>query len=440
VASPALIAGLAAPGQRRKLRLSVYAGYGLAGVLLALAGASQAAPILATSRALYALAAFKLGVNTLAWLSLRRDSLVPLGALANLAADLTVITGAVYLTGAQTSPLHVVYAVEIAVVAMLFDRVVTVLTAACAIAMYAAMSLFVLVRALPAHPAPVELAGGVTGSYAALDVALWAALLGALTYLLSALQHALREKERALEQNHAALMDANRHKQQFMTNVTHELRSPIHGVLGLSELLRSGVYGELDDRQRDAVAGIEDSASSLLRLVDDLLAQTRADGDGLIALPREVALAPLLGETVESVRSRRGTAEPPIAVDVAAGLPVLRTDPEMLAHLVRNLLSNALKFTPASGRIALRARADGDHAVAIEIEDTGIGIPAAELPRVFEPFRQADGSSSRRFAGAGLGLAVVARLSRALGGQVAVCSAPEHGTAFRVTLPTALPK
>jgi signal transduction histidine kinase len=219
-----------------------------------------------------------------------------------------------------------------------------------------------------------------------------------------------------------------------MVNVTHELRTPLHGILGLSDLLGNGVYGPVTEPQREAVQGIEQSARSLLELIDALLLLARSEAAKLEVVVAPVAIAEVVGSVAATGRWMRGRRDLTVDVSVAADLPPLTTDRGKLAQILVNLLANAIKFTPDGGRVTIDARREGD-GLAVSVSDTGIGIPAMELARIFDEFHQVDGSSSRAYGGVGLGLALSQRLARALGGEVRVASVEGKGSTFTVTLP-----
>jgi signal transduction histidine kinase len=431
---PAFIQEMASEANRGKLLVGIWSGYTVAAVFGALAAVAQWQGIIAFTWAYYALIGAKYATNTLAWWSLRTGKLVLETAGLNLVADMTVITGAIYLTGAQLSPLFSVYVIVIAVVAMLSNRGVTVLAAILAVAAYALMSLLVYTGVLPAQPPPVEYAGGLTPGYVAIDFAIRFGLLAALTYYLTAVLRVLREREVALEHKTAALVEASRHRREFTTNITHELRTPIQGILGLTELIESGVYGAVSDKQREAMAGIRRSADGLLHMVDDLLQLARAESGRLEVKRSRFAVESLLQEAVAAARWMQGRKRLDVELSVAPDVPELESDPVLLGRVVVNLLSNAIKFTPEGGRVSVtaRARAGG---IEIAVADTGIGIPPEELPHVFEEFRQVDGSSSRRYGGAGVGLSLVRTATAALGGEVTAVSAPGKGATFTIHLP-----
>jgi signal transduction histidine kinase len=219
-----------------------------------------------------------------------------------------------------------------------------------------------------------------------------------------------------------------------MVNVTHELRTPLHGILGLSDLLREGIYGPVTERQKESLAGIDLSAKNLLELIDSLLLLARAE-----AAQIELAVAPVaIGEVVDRVaatgRWMRGRKELTIEVAVGGDLPVVDTDRGKLVQILVNLLANAIKFTPEGGRVAIAARRAGE-GVEVLVSDTGIGIPERELGRIFEAFHQVDGSSSRAYGGVGIGLSLVRTLACMLGGEITVESVEGKGSTFTVRLP-----
>jgi signal transduction histidine kinase len=431
---PAFIAELAFPANRSKLWISIGSGYGTALVFGLLAGAAHALTLVPLIWPLYAIVGFKLITNTLSLLTLRRDVLVLEAGGLNVLADLLAMTGAVYFTGAQASPLFAIYLIEISVVALLTNLGTTVLVAGAAFLLYGTMVTLVHAGVLPAMPTPLETTG-FTWSYLVTELVVVALLLGTPTFYTAAILRLLREKERALEARNRELVEAGTQKSQFMANITHELRTPIHGICGLSDLVESGVYGPVTDKQVEAQQMIKRSARSLLQLIDDLLELARADAGKLRYAPSDVDLGDLLPSVMATVRWMQGTEERRLDLDVEGDLPVLYTDRGKLNQILINLLSNAVKFTGDGGRITLRARSAGDRGVLLEVEDDGVGIPEAEIDRIFEAFHQVDGSAERQFGGAGLGLALVRRLADVLGATVRVASVQGKGSTFTVVLP-----
>jgi signal transduction histidine kinase len=288
---------------------------------------------------------------------------------------------------------------------------------------------------LAALPPPVVTSGGITRSYVAIDLVYAFFVLAVPTFFTASILAQLRKKQRDLEARTEALIEAGKQKSQFMANITHELRTPIHGICGLSDLVEGGIYGPVTDKQREATRGIKRSARSLLQLIDDLLELSRADAGKLAFRPDDVDVREVVEQVVASVRWMQGTKAVSIETELADDVPHVFTDSRKLGQIVLNLLSNAVKFTGEDGRIVVRARRDGDAAVALEVEDTGIGIPESEQGRIFEEFRQVDGSAERRFGGIGLGLALVKRLADAMHATVSLKSEEGVGSTFTVVVP-----
>lgn len=438
---PGFIAEMGAPAQRGRLHTSVKTGYLTCLALLALAVLAHVLGIL-PFRAVILLPVFvKLGTNTAAWLALRLDRGVIWTTTLNVSTDMFAMTAAIYFTGGELSPLFPIYLIEITVVALLGNLGATVMAAVGAIGMYATMSLLVHAGVLPVWQPPVMLTHGLTANYVALDLAYAALLLGVPAYYAARILQALRDKQQALELRTEQLMEAGRQKSQFMANVTHELRTPIHGICGLTDLVESGVYGAVTPKQRDAQQAIRRSARSLLALIDDLLEVSRGDAGKIDPQPMAVHVGDLITTVVAAARWMVGTKDLAVETDVAEDLPDVQTDPRALRQVVLNLLSNAAKFTPEGGRIVVRAkrqeRGGQGAAVRIEVEDSGIGIAAEDQERIFEEFRQLDGSAERAYGGVGLGLSVVRRLVDAVGATVDVKSEPGKGATFGVVLPVA---
>jgi signal transduction histidine kinase len=437
---PQFIAEMGEPRHRQQLHLSVKTGFITCFAVLALAIASDWLGVVTFRRVFLVPIFIKLATNTVAWAALRigRGELV--AATVNVSTDAFVMTAAVYFTGGELSPIFPIYLIEITVVALLGNVGLTVLAAVGVIVTYAGMAILVRAGVLPAWPPPVTIAGGLTTRYVVMDMFYAAFLLGVPTYYTARILQDLRRKQQALEARTRQLVEAGQQKSQFMANVTHELRTPIHGICGLSDLIESGIYGPVTGKQRDAQLSIKRSAKSLLALIDDLLELSRADAAKLDLAPQAVDLAALVATVVAAARWMVGTKDLAVEIDVADHLPNVETDPRGLKRILLNLLSNAAKFTPEGGRIVVRARAEGPDAVRLEVQDSGIGIAPEDQARIFEEFHQLDGSAERQFGGVGLGLAVVRRLCEALGARVELRSAKGEGATFGVVVPVAWPR
>ena len=433
---PAFLAEVALPQNRKNLRFSIATGYGTALVFGLLGLAARAFGLFPFLWPLYALVGFKVVANTLSYLSLRYDVLVLEMAGLNVAADLLAMTGAVYFTGGPESPLFAIYGIEISIVALLTNRGTTVLVGTSAIGLYGTMVTLVRSHLLPALPTPAATVGGITRGYVIIQLLLVVIVLGVPTFYTAAIIKALRDKERALEERNRELVEASKHKSQFMANVTHELRTPIHGICGLSDLVSEGIYGPVTAKQKDAQQKIKRSAQSLLGLIDDLLQLARSDAGKITFTISKVDLGELLPSVAANVKWMQGTKrQQRIDLEVEPGLPAIFTDRRKLTQILINLMANAVKFTPDGGVILLRARASGASMIALSVEDDGVGIPPAEIGKIFEAFHQVDATAEREYGGAGLGLSLVQRLVEVMGGEVRVESVEGKGSTFTVTLP-----
>jgi len=433
---PAFVAEMALPANRPKLQFGVWSGFAIVAAFAALAIAAAISHITPWRWAYVALISIKLLTNALAWLGLKRDRLVLETQSLNTFADVALMTAVIYFTGAVQSPLIPIYVIEITVLALLSNLGVSILMATVMVVLYAGMLSLVSAGVLPPTAAPGAEGPGLVPSagMVAVAVAYAAFVVGVPTAFATATLRLLRHKELALEQRTAQLVEASKQRVQFMASVTHELRTPIHQVQGLADLIATGVYGEVTDKQRDALTSIKRSAHQQLSLVDDLLTLTRAEADRLAPRVSEVAIAPLVAQVVASAGWMTGTKQLALTADVADDIPAVASDPRLLAHVLVNLIANAIKFTPESGAVTVRAEG-GDGAVTIAVTDTGVGIPADQLASIFEPFVQGDGGDERRFGGVGLGLALVDRLCAALGAAINVTSEPGKGSTFTIRVP-----
>jgi signal transduction histidine kinase len=432
---PAFIAEMGDGRHRPRLVTSVKTGYLTVFGFLALALLADRLGVLPFQRAFAVPMLVKLGTNTAALVALRLDRGVLPAATLNVVTDMFTMTAVIYFTGGELSPLFPIYLIEITVVALLGNVGITVLCAVGAILMYALMAIFVRAGLLPVTAPPVVLAGGLTVTYVTVDLAYAAFVLGVPTYYAARILQDLRSKQKALEERTHQLIEAGRQKSQFMANMTHELRTPIHGICGLSDLMESGIYGPVTGKQKDAQQSIKRSARSLLALIDDLLELSRADAGKLDVRPEPIDVGELVTTVVAAARWMVGTKELAVETDVAGDLPTVESDPRALKQVLLNLLSNAAKFTPEGGRIVVHARREGESGVRLEVSDSGIGIAPEDQARIFEEFHQLDGSAERQFGGVGLGLAVVRRLTEAVGAQVELTSEPGKGATFAVVVP-----
>jgi PAS domain S-box-containing protein len=255
---------------------------------------------------------------------------------------------------------------------------------------------------------------------------------------VSARREAERQRAAAFQREQAARRQAealSRGKDEFIATMSHELRTPLNAIFGWVKLLRSGALDE-SGRAR-ALEVIERNTRTQTQLVEDLLDMSRIITGRLHPELQRLALAPAVEAAVESVRPTADTKG--IALDVVCDAAAIEisADPERLQQIIWNILVNAIKFTPAGGRVDVSVATDNGEAV-IRVRDTGIGIEADVLPRVFDQFWQASGSESRTHSGLGIGLSLVRRLVELHGGSVTAWSdGPGHGATFTVRLPLA---
>ncbi len=248
------------------------------------------------------------------------------------------------------------------------------------------------------------------------------------------LYQVLQDRAHALERAYAELKESDRLKDELVQNVSHELRTPLTFIKGYVQLLLEGGMGELTPAQHQSLDIVVRKTDMLTRLVGSIVTLERVGRAGLHAQPMSLAeQANLVLDTCAATsRLRRVT----LACDFPPVLSLVVGDRDQISEVFDNLLSNALKFTPAGGAITVRGREEGEF-VRVEVSDTGIGIPSDKLDKIFERFYQVDGTSRRKFGGAGLGLAIVKEIIHAHGGQVGVMSELGRGSTFYFTLPKA---
>jgi signal transduction histidine kinase len=224
--------------------------------------------------------------------------------------------------------------------------------------------------------------------------------------------------------------ELDRMKEEIVSSISHDLRSPISSIMGFLDFLKKGVAGVLNERQKEMVESMLRSAGRLLAMVNNILDVARLDSQAVQVKLARASLAGLAGraiETLNAIAQRRGIsvelqAEEEFSVDV---------DAEQIERVFANLISNALKFSPDDARIVVSLRHDEER-IEASVEDQGPGIPAQYLERVFEKFEQVPGT---RHGGTGLGLTICRRFVEAHGGRIWAESAPGKGARFRFTIP-----
>ena len=255
------------------------------------------------------------------------------------------------------------------------------------------------------------------------------------TFELQYVNHELERRTEELALAKRGADEANTAKSEFLANVSHEVRTPLNGVLGAAELLGDSA---LTPAQRDHVHIISESAEALLAIINDILDYSKIEAGRLDLEHRPLRLREHLGDTMKALASRVGRRDVELLSDVPADVPdALIGDPGRLRQVLFNLVGNAIKFTER-GEVVLGVRlheTDGDRVtLRFTVADTGIGIPQHKQKAIFDEFVQADASTTRRYGGTGLGLAIASRLVTAMGGEVGLESQEGQGSTFRFSV------
>jgi PAS domain S-box-containing protein len=264
--------------------------------------------------------------------------------------------------------------------------------------------------------------------------------------------------DRILEEKNVELEHATRMKSEFLAAMSHELRTPLNAIIGFSEALKDGLIGELSETQLDYIGDIFNSGQHLLSLINDVLDLSKVEA-GMMSLELEsVDLNALLSNSLSIVREKAQAKRVNLELEKGGGLGAPEVDMRKTKQIVYNLLSNALKFSPDGGHVVLSTRRvlrgavgalagswpvhgfplpENEYSEFLEIcvADSGIGISASDMLKLFQPFSQIDSSLARKFEGTGLGLVMVKILAELHGGTVAVASAEGEGSRFGVWLP-----
>jgi signal transduction histidine kinase len=266
--------------------------------------------------------------------------------------------------------------------------------------------------------------GAIRGVLAVLtDVTERRALILERERLLAEAEHACAEAEMA-----------NSAKSEFLAVMSHELRTPLNAILGHSRLIELGVYGPVTDDQLAALDRIQRSQRHLLGLINGVLNYAKIDAGALEYIVTDVHLDEALATCEALIAPQARAKQLDLRYARSDARLTVRGDSEKLQQILFNLFSNAIKFTDAGGRVTAQCMRLDDSRIAIEVTDTGCGIPADQLERVFEPFVQVDTKLTRASEGTGLGLAISRELARGMGGELAVRSALGAGSTFTLTL------
>lgn len=239
-----------------------------------------------------------------------------------------------------------------------------------------------------------------------------------------------------LEMQKQQLDAANRLKSDFLSNMSHELRTPLNSVIALAGVLNRRLAATIPAEERGYLEIIERNGKNLLSLINDILDLSRIEAGREEVSVSRFSVHELVDDVVTMIAPQAAEKKIALLNQVSGDLPSIVSDPDKFRHILQNLIGNAVKFTE-QGQVTVTARYANSE-FYVDVIDTGIGISADHLPHIFDEFRQADGSTSRKYGGTGLGLAIARKFARLLGGGITVDSTPGKGSAFTLRLPPVL--
>jgi signal transduction histidine kinase len=251
------------------------------------------------------------------------------------------------------------------------------------------------------------------------------------------LQQRVEERTRELQRAMERLAELNHLKSNFISTISHELRTPLTHIKGYLDLLMEGGLGQLNQAQVDVVEVLKRAEARLEQLIEDLIQFSLASRGELTLTPQPTDLGQLIRITVDRLNLKLKEKEIDLRIAVPTDLPAVKADREKIGWVLLQLMDNAVKFTPKGGRVQVQAVANRT-TVSVAVIDSGIGIPAERTEEIFEPFHQLDGSTTRRYPGAGLGLAMARQIIEAHGSAIEVQSVVNQGSRFMFVLPVAM--
>ena len=248
-------------------------------------------------------------------------------------------------------------------------------------------------------------------------------------------QHA-NELEARVDERTAELVRANRTKDEFLANVSHELRTPLSSILGYSEILLEGIYGPVNEKQKQAMEVIQGSGQHLLGLINDILDVSKIESGKFELQLEDTPVEFVCQSSLVFIKQLALKKSITVEYSQPSSVPMIHADPRRLKQVLVNLLNNAVKFTPEHGKVRLEVQADQNtDQIQFSITDTGIGISPEDLMKLFKPFIQVDSALSRQYEGTGLGLSLAKKLVEMHGGSIGVESAPGKGSCFHFCIP-----
>lgn len=368
-------------------------------------------------------------------------------ASAQISFDLLALAALIHFSGGIENPFIYYFIFHVIISSILLSRRATYLLAAFGLVLVSCIGLGECFGWLPHHAITLRLDYAdpmfVLGQLLALGstLLLSAYMAGSISARLrfrerdaALLSRAVDEEARQLEAAYRRLAEAEQAKSAYMRKVSHELRGPLGTIQTALKVVLGGLAGDLDPRSRDLVERAQRRAGELADVTQDLLALSRAREGRLGVEMQAVRLVDLAREVVADAGERARAAGLALTLDACDDALELRGDPQSLRQLLSNLVSNAIRYTRPGGTVAVRLERAGERAV-VEVQDSGIGIPAEDLGRIFEEFYRSANARDLTSDGSGLGLAIVHAAAQQHGGRVTVESTVGIGTLFRVDLP-----
>lgn len=255
--------------------------------------------------------------------------------------------------------------------------------------------------------------------------------------LVNWISASFRSAKRRAEAARAEAEEANSYKSRLVANVSHDLRTPLNAIIGYTQLLRDGTYGPVQEDQARALEGVGRNAGDLLKMVNNILDLAKVESGRMSVAPAPVEISLLIKEILSEIKPLSDQKGLSLQCRLPDALPIIESDAMKIKQILVNLLSNAIKFTD-HGEITIIAKDREERkGVEIGVRDTGVGIPAEALPKVFEVFYQVEGMDKPK--GSGLGLAIVKDLAHLLAGEIEVDSEYGKGSTFTLFLPYRIP-